>query len=204
MPRKHWGNSVSQGFRGSWTVRTTKLLVQLHGMPVQFRHAAVRRQTRISDAARIRPGGFSFQSVAACGALLLSEHRSAHKPSFAGALSLYSPPGASARRRAHGLTRHARKWPLPAQGSTRRYNRFYADIVSLYYRTTKRRLQPHGAPHSAHTKITRLAIRQDGHYYTCQRRAIESTAHHSRRSSYHAQCCREHSTPRNGQSLKVE
>lgn len=121
-----------------------------------------------------------------------------------GALSLYSPPGASARRRAHGLTRHARKWPLPAQGSTRRYNRFYADIVSLYYRTTKRRLQPRGAPHSAHTKITRLAIRQDGHYYTCQRRAIESTAHHSRRSSYHAQCCREHSTLRSGQSLKVE
>ena len=93
---------------------------------------------------------------------------------------------------------------FPLKPSKSLYNRFCAALVSLYYSTPKRRLEPHRRPHSMCTKITRLAIRQDGHYYTCQRRAIESTAHHSRRSSYHAQCCREHSTPRNGQSLKVE
>lgn len=45
------------------------------------------------------------------------------------------------------------------------YNRFYTSILSLYYHTTKRRSRPHTAPHSTRAKITRLANRQDGHYY---------------------------------------
>lgn len=54
---------------------------------------------------------------------------------------------------------------FPLKPSKSLYNRFYAAIVSLYYRTTKHRLQPHRVPYSAHAKITRLASRQDGHYY---------------------------------------
>ena len=54
---------------------------------------------------------------------------------------------------------------FPLKPSKSLYNRFYAAIVSLYYRTTKHRLQPHRVPYSAHAKITRLANRQDGLYY---------------------------------------
>lgn len=45
------------------------------------------------------------------------------------------------------------------------YNRFFTALVYLYYLASKRRSQPYTAPHSTRAKITRLAVRQDGHYY---------------------------------------
>ena len=81
------------------------------------------------------------------------------------ALSLYLPPGASARRRAHGLTRQAAKQPLPVRGSTMRCNRLFAVAVSLHYNTHKRLTVRHAARQDASAKTTRLASRQGGLCY---------------------------------------